>query len=303
MLTGIHFLLTYICNFECDHCFVYSSPSAKGTFSLQQIRLVLQEAKKIGVEWVYFEGGEPFLFYPLMVEGIRIANSMGFKTGVVTNAYWATTVEDAKLWLSSLRDLGVSDISISDDSFHYPEKEEEKGEEGEEKGEEENLAKNAYAAARSLDLPVASICIDKPDALSVAKGETSLRFRGRAAEKLIKDLPRKHWKELKECPYENLEKPERVHLDPFGNVHICQGLLMGNMWKTPLSELIENYDFKKHPICEPLVKGGPALLAEKYDVEHETVFVDACHFCYSVRRLLIDRFPEYLAPRQVYGLG
>ncbi len=122
MLEGIHFLLTYTCNFGCDHCFVYSSPSAKGTFSLQQIRLVLQEAKKLGVKWVYFEGGEPFLFYPLMVEGIRIASSMGFKVGVVTNAYWATTVEDAKLWLASLRNL-VSDISISDDSFHYPERE------------------------------------------------------------------------------------------------------------------------------------------------------------------------------------
>jgi MoaA/NifB/PqqE/SkfB family radical SAM enzyme len=270
---------------------VYSSPSTKGTFSLQQIKSVLQEAKKIGVEWVYFEGGEPFLFYPLMVEGIRIASSMGFKTGVVTNAYWATTVEDAKLWLVSLRDLGVSDISISDDSFHYPEG----------KGEE-NLAKNAYAAARSLGLPVASICINEPNAKSVVKGEISIRFRGRAADKLVQNLPRKNWKEFRECPYENLEKPERVHIDPFGNVHICQGLLMGNLDKTPLFELVKNYDFKKHPICEPLVKGGPALLAEKYDVKHETGFVDACHFCYSIRCSLIERFPEYLAPKQIYGL-
>lgn len=299
MLEGVHFLLTYTCNFECDHCFVYSSPSAKGTFSLQQIKAVLQEAKKIGVEWIYFEGGEPFLFYPLMVEGIRIASSMGFKVGVVTNAYWATTAEDAKLWLAPFHNL-VSDISISDNSFHYPEKEEgEKSENG------ENLAKNSYAAARSLNMSVSSICIDKPDVKSVIKGETSLRFRGRAADKLtdlVQNLPRRNWREFRECPYENLEKPERVHVDSFGNVHICQGLLMGNLNKTPLSELIKNYDFNKHPICEPLVKGGPALLAEKYEVKHEASFIDACHFCFSVRRLLIDRFPECLGPRQVYGL-
>ena len=48
MLKGIHFLLTYTCNMECEHCFVYSSPNAKGTFTLDQIRKVLNEAAKIG---------------------------------------------------------------------------------------------------------------------------------------------------------------------------------------------------------------------------------------------------------------
>ena len=63
MLTGIHILMTYKCNLACDHCFLYSSPSAKGTMTLPQIRCVLDESRKIGsVEWIYFEGGEPFLF-------------------------------------------------------------------------------------------------------------------------------------------------------------------------------------------------------------------------------------------------
>jgi len=30
--------------------------------------------------------------------------------------------------------------------------------------------------------------------------------------------------------------------------------------------------------------------------------VDACHLCYRTRQALLERFPEYLAPRQVYGL-
>ena len=34
----------------------------------------------------------------------------------------------------------------------------------------------------------------------------------------------------------------------------------------------------------------------------EGEFVDECHYCFLVRRSLIDRFPEHLAPRQVYGL-
>jgi len=61
MLTGIHFLLTYACNFECNHCFLYCKPNSAGTFNLKQIRNILDEATKIGtIEWIYFEGGNHF---------------------------------------------------------------------------------------------------------------------------------------------------------------------------------------------------------------------------------------------------
>ncbi len=79
MLKGIHFLLTYTCNYACDHYFLYCSPNSKGTFTLAQINAVLNEALKIGtVEWIFFEGGEPFLYYPIMLEGLKLANEMGF---------------------------------------------------------------------------------------------------------------------------------------------------------------------------------------------------------------------------------
>ena len=86
MLSGIHFLLTYTCNFECDHCFLYCGPQAQKTFTLNQLRQVLDEAADMGtIESVYFEGGEPFLYYPLMLAGIRSAHQKGFNVGIVTN--------------------------------------------------------------------------------------------------------------------------------------------------------------------------------------------------------------------------
>jgi len=111
-----------MCNLECDHCFVYSSPNTKETFTLTKIQIALEEATKLGtVKWIYFEGGEPFLFYPLMIEGVKIARSMGFKIGVVTNGYFGASEEDAKIWLKPLLEAGISDLSISDDSFHNAE--------------------------------------------------------------------------------------------------------------------------------------------------------------------------------------
>ncbi len=128
-------------------------------------------------------------------------------------------------------------------------------------------------------------------------------FRGRAADKLTEGLPRRPRETLTTCPHENLASPGRVHVDPFGFVHLCQGLCMGNLWKTPLAEMVRDYDVGRHPLAGPLARGGPAELARVYDLPHAEGYVDECHFCYELRKQLLARFPEYLAPRQVYGLN
>jgi hypothetical protein len=296
MLTGIHFLLTYTCSFECDHCFLYCSPRAEGTFTLAQIRDVLAEVKKLGtVESIYYEGGEPFLYFPVMVEGLRLARDAGFEGGIVSNCYWATTVEDAALWLGPVHEAGIEDLSLSDDAFHHGE-------------EDETPAKRAARAAARLGIPSGSICIEKPTVQPAAdnKGEPVVGggalFRGRAVEKLTEGLPARPLDTFKECPHEELVTPKRVHIDAFGHGQVGQGVSIGNMWKTQLSRLISEYDASKHPICGPLSRGGPVELARAHAVDLDGEFVDECHYCYLVRRALIDKFPEYLAPRQVYGL-
>ncbi len=299
MLTDVHILLTYQCTFECDHCFLFSGPFSQGTMTLPQIQLVLEESVKIGsVEWIYFEGGEPFLFYPLLLEGIRRAREMGFQVGIVTNGYWATSQADAQLWLQPIHELGLGYLSISDDAFHY--------------NEENNSAGRALAAARQLGIRTSPICIKKPfveelPAEGQEKGASVIgggaMFKGRAVEKLTAGLPRRPWEDLLQCPYEELNTPSRVHIDSYGHIHACQGISVGNMFETPLSELINEYNAALHPICAPLLEGGPAALARQYKVKHEESYIDECHFCFLVRRSLTDRFPEYLAPRQVYGIG
>ena len=296
MLEGIHFLLTYKCPYECDHCFLHCGPDAQGTFTLSRLRGIFKEIRRIeSVSTVYFEGGEPFLFYPLMLAGLRMARRQGLAAGIVTNCYWSTTVEDATLWLKPLVSLGVTDLSVSDDAFH--------GGAG-----ENSPAKLACAAATRLRIPCDTISIAAPVACDCAgsrKGEPvtggRVKFRGRAAERLADGLPLRAASSLRTCPYEDLADPERVHIDCYGNVHLCQGLSMGNCFQTPLSDLVASYTAASHPICGPLLDGGPAQLAMEYGVDSAEGYVDECHCCYSVRKKLMDRFPDYLTPRQVYG--
>ncbi len=297
MLTGVHFILTYNCNYECDHCFLYCSSKTIGTFTFDQVRQVLTDLKKIKtVETICFEGGEPFLYYPLLVESIKFANSLSFNTAIETNSYWATTEEDAQLWLAPLQEAGLTVLEVSDDQYHH--------------GEQEiTPAKRATAAADKLGIPIRSMCIEKPsikEDSSQGKGEPVYsggpRLKGRAFDKMTNGLPTKPWNEFTECPFEDLRNPSRVHVDPFGNVHLCQGISMGNLWETPLSQLIKNYDPETHPISGPMLRGGPAGLAEERDIPHDDEYIHACHFCTSMCRALIDEFPTYITPRQVYGL-
>ena len=298
MLDGIHFLLTYACNFECDHCFLYCSPWSRGTFTIGQVNRVLDEGVKLGsVEWIFFEGGEPLLFYPLLQEGIRRAAARGFKVGVVTNGYGANSEEDAELGLRPLAEAGLTYLSVSNDQYHYGE-------------EAENPATIAHRVAQRLGIDTMSICIEAPVVTPAAedddKGQPVVgggpKFRGRAVEKLAHDLLLQPWQDFRECPYEALESPSRVHVDALGHVQVCQGISIGNMWATPLSELIQGYRPHVHPVCGPLLRGGPAELAKACGQTPAEGYIDACHLCYLTRRAVIERYPEALAPRQVYGL-
>lgn len=92
---------------------------------------------------------------------------------------------------------------------------------------------------------------------------------------------------FRSCPYEDLVSPDRVHVDAFGHVRVCQGISIGNVWETPLSAVLREYDAARHPICGPLVRGGPAALAVERGVAPDGSYVDECHYCYALRRSLI----------------
>jgi hypothetical protein len=296
-LSGLHLLLTYHCTLECDHCFVWGSPSQSGTMSLVDLRAILdQAADLVTIETIYFEGGEPFLYYATLLQGVQMAAHLGFGVGIVSNAYWATSVEDAVASLKPFAGL-IQDLSISSDRYHWSEP----------TGRE---VRHAQAAAAQLGIPIGTISIAQPEATDAASavgqlplGETRVMYRGRAACTLAQRARQERWTHFTACLDENLREPGRVHVDPFGNVHVCQGISLGNLVTSSLRAICDAYDPDTHAIVGPLLHGGPVELVRRYGLPHADTYADECHLCDAARRALRDRFPDILLPDQMYGVA
>lgn len=295
----INLLLTYTCPLRCKHCYVFSNPRAKGKFTNGSLKEILNQMVELdSVEWIIFNGGEPFWHFQLLLSGIKQARRSGFKVGVITNGYFARTEGTAANFLRPIRQLKVSHLYISDDTFHYNTK-------------KDTPAKRALRAAASIGIPSSRVCIGSNPNINTKilakdddspKFESRLKLRGRAATLSTDEINSSNWHEFTQCPLEDMDKPERISIDPFGNVSVCQGLTLGNAFISPLKSIIKSFKIENHPVLSLLKKGGPALLTKHFSIQPENGYGDACHLCFMTRTALMDLFPQYLAPKQVYGL-
>lgn len=294
-LSSLHILLTYRCTLTCDHCFVWSSPRQTGTMSLDTLRRTLAQAADLGtIQSIYFEGGEPFMCCATLLEGAREAKRLGFTVGIVSNGFWAGRPEQALRTLRPFVGL-VDDLLISSDVYHGAER-------------ARDRAGTAAAAARQFGIPCSVISIAEPETAQasptgqIPAGEHGVMYRGRAAAMLARRAAPKSWDELGSCTFEDLRDPGRIHVDPYGYLHICQGIALGNLTQTPLRELCERYDPDAHPITGPLLAGGPSELVRRYDLPHAEAYADACHLCDHARRLLRAQYRAELTPDEMYGV-
>jgi hypothetical protein len=278
-LTGVHFLISYGCSAECDHCFVWGSPKRQAGMTVEQVDRFLDEVVMLQtVTGVCAEGGESFTRYDVVTHFLRSATARGLSASALTNASWATSRHRAEKGIKELMAAGLSSLGISTDEWH-----------------------RKSVPVERVDL-LLEVCATA--GLPANRMETTIdgvMFRGRAAEKLAHLRPVRAASELTACPHENLAAPSRCHLDCYGRLHLCQGLCVGPGGP---AEAWASYDPGTHPIVRLLLNGGPSALA-RFAAERgfalEEGYVDACHLCYRAREYLRISFPELLGPDEMYG--
>ncbi len=298
-LNSVHLVLTYRCLSACEHCFRFSDPRARQVVTRSQLRRYLEQIARLPtVEWVFFEGGEPTLYWPLLVEGIRLAHDLGLHTGLVTSGYWITSLKDMVAYVKALRAAHLDLLQVSVDALHGNLRLEPL------QSDMVELARRAGMACQFL-----SVTVPPPDEEPVEARRGAMitggwvAFRGRAAHGLVREQALWDWESLDECPHERLADPFRIHVDPYGHVQICEGISIGNLEKMPLEAVLDGFHPTEHPIVGPLLEGGPAGLVRHHGLPHAKGYADACHLCYSARRRLRQQglLGDILVPGQVYG--
>jgi hypothetical protein len=294
-LEGIHFLVTYRCTYACDHCFVWGSPDAEQAMTLAQLTSVIDQAAQLGVASVYFEGGEPTLAYPIVLAAAKLARERGLDVGVVSNCFWATSLEDAKVWLAPFAELGIADLSLSSYAYFV------------EDSNEESL-RNAVLAAQGLGIPTSVLEVGAPADISVpgaCSGEVGeVMYKGRAAVALAPAHASRPPESLTTCPHEDFTDPGRAHVGPDGELQVCQGISAGNVFADGLRRVLDAYDPHQRPVVREILAGGPWALAQAAGhTPARSRYADECHLCYEVRAALraAGRHPEVLAPGQCYA--
>ncbi|MDO9575318.1 MAG: radical SAM protein [bacterium] len=292
-ISAVQLLLTYRCTAECSHCFTSSSTRKDDPMKLAEVQEYLKEAKKVGARRVWFFGGEPFLYFDLLLGAIESTKHLGLEATTTSNAFWATSVESALKRLRPLRERALDSIAFSADPFHW-------------EYVPLEYVRNAVKAAKKLGIKCdiwSCYFAEKDDkrVLRLSREITTrlllhdvgtVTFIGTAAEVLAEHAPKQLWTDYLEC------KMDMIVIDPFGYVQPCMGISIGNAKERKLSEIIRTYDIEHHPIMKVLNEEGPvglAKLAMKYGFR-PTEYADGCHLCYEARKGLLKQYPQYLAP-------
>ncbi|RQW88006.1 MAG: radical SAM protein [Geobacter sp.] len=118
-LENIGMMITYQCQVACPHCIVEAGPDRSEKMDSAEAKDWLRQAAAYNsgkIKGVSLTGGEPFYDVESFKNIMEFGNSAGLFMTAVTNAHWATSLQDAIEVLRSVPSLKM--LGISTDVYH-----------------------------------------------------------------------------------------------------------------------------------------------------------------------------------------
>jgi hypothetical protein len=271
-------------------------------------------------DWLTVHGGEPFLYFDILKQIIHKSAELGIpKIGVITNAYWAIDLVKTEHKLKELRRAGLNHITISVDAFHQEYIPIEKMRNaiisasnlGFEKVWVDSYFINPTEFSSPYDLKTRDAIESLRDIQGVEFSKYQVGMEGRAADLLIKETEKCGGIPQGKCQFPfwlggDLKNPKVIEIDREGNVTLCPGLCVGNAKESSLLNILDSYNYRGHPIIRILAEEGPIglfHLAKSEGLHVIASYVNECHLCYEMRRVLSCKYPQYLAHRGCYQIN
>jgi len=320
--TDLGIIMSYQCQCACKHCLYNCGPRWKDWMSPEILREALQATQAWHHHFqIHLTGGEPFLNFPLLLEGVRIATELDIPCYVETNAGWCLREEDVAEKFATLREAGLNAVLISCSPFH---------------AEKIPPARTFLAIRKALEMfgrqrvmvymahcleQVQLSGLDKTtpiecyverlgleragvllwDGYSIISGGRA----GYALGHLTRKRPAAAFRG-QNCFLEIIHA-HHSHFDLYGNYisWFCGGLTVGDWHDLP--QVLDDFRNRRFPpLVDILVRSGSLGLFEMARAEygyHELSggYAGKCHLCVDVRRCLYQRgeFAE-LRPGRFY---
>jgi len=266
-LVNIGFMLTYKCTIACPHCVVEAGPHRKEEMRLEHSLAWIEQASNYRdghIKGIALTGGEPFYNLENLAQISAYCKSLGLIVSVVTNAFWASTRDEALSVLSKLPAIQM--ISISTDVYHQ-------------KSIPFDYIKNAVWAARELErLYNIAVCTDSEEDQQYQKiigdlkaiGEdgrirVSITFPAGRARKKAHHF---NYRTALEPAVSACSMASSPVVFPDGKVVACIGplltlppthpLFLGNLQQEQLSEILDRAEL--NPILHTIRAWGPHKL-------------------------------------------
>lgn len=109
---------TLSCPAQCRDCGSGSGPERRNSLDERLLTAAIEEAKQLGFGNVVFTGGEATLRWATLLGGLRLANRLGLRPRLVTNAHWARTPARARELMGIMVASGLDNINFSTGDEH-----------------------------------------------------------------------------------------------------------------------------------------------------------------------------------------
>lgn len=311
-------LFTYRCTIACKHCLFNCSPNQPdicasiddGVKFLKQLR----DTDRV----IHIAGGEPMMYYSRMIKICDIANKGGFAPHFIeTNASWCIDDDIAKKRYEELIEVGVKGMYISADPYHQAFVEPDKRYRAFIWAVEIFGRENVAAGDISLETlsEMREIGLDEARFSEHAKNHPP-KLIGRAGEALAKYVPERSIESLADdnlwasgssgegcAPEFDPDRMWEIHIDPYGNIQTCCGIIIGNAHKKPLTEYMKSGFLEDNELVKMISEKGPfgyLELAIKKGYKPKERYPQKCNLCWEVRKFLRQYYPDTFGTAEIY---
>jgi hypothetical protein len=303
-LNRLEIVITWLCNSQCKHCSVVEKRDNKPAVINTELvtGIIKQLTNTCSIKSIMTFGGEPLLF-PEVVCSIHEAATIGgiARREIITNAGWSGPDKRYNSIARKLAKSGVTKIAVSVDAFHQ-------------EHIPVDLVKQNVKELVSTGIEVkwnpcwvisekhhnpwnerTRVILHELSDIGIATSEGNIVQPGGNALHWLSDyLPSKSLSPEGICedvPYSGrLDKITSISVEPDGSILVCNDLVIGNVIKQNILDILESYNPNNSPETKAILLGGTTGLAEyarsRRILPDPEGYYSICDKCIDLRRRL-----------------